>query len=129
MAQRNPIGIYHKADEIVYYGRRRNGKDLPGTRWVAITARAQRALLDSTEDLKELRFTRGVVSRRPPTELATRRAAIQRANDEAWLRKDRQQALTEVLIDELNKLGASPPLDANAVEASYLTKLSAIRGN
>lgn len=127
MAIRNPIGIYHDRGEILYYGRRRNGKDIPNTRWVTITAPSQRRLLDS-QDLRELRYHSGAVKPRTRTDLEAREEAVKQANDLAWLNGERQQALIEVLIDELNSLGANPPLDTNAIETAFLTKLASVRG-
>ncbi len=121
---RNPVGIYHRGDEIVYYGRRRNGKDIPNTKWAPITARVQRTLLDETDEYYKLTFSQGRVRRRSANEINQRRAALEEIENLAWLNGKRRQALIEVLIDELNKLGADPVLDTNKIEEAYLIKLS-----
>lgn len=129
---RNPVGVYYQPTDgaIVFFGRRRNGKDLPGTRWLPIADPVQRAALEGAEDLERVVVDAGAIRPKTRDELAELTAEKLVAGDGDFFNDQRRTALLAAVVDVINstRAGALDPVTLAELKAAYAANLNRLAG-
>ncbi|MCP4871590.1 MAG: hypothetical protein GY898_23015 [Proteobacteria bacterium] len=89
---------------------------------------AELRLLETTR-LHLLEYVAGIVQLKDQADVDAERQAELERLDLGWIRAERQAAVDQIWIDQLNALGASPPLTVAQVEADYQANLAASRSS